>query len=78
MYFKIRKADDRVIYLTPGPQTCGKWRVTKDENGAIDEVKCFASRRQPKCRNCCLVPTIYSCGKTKSGQIAARKVTKSR
>jgi len=60
MYFKIRKADDRVIYLTPGPETCKKWHLTRDENRVIDEVKCFALRKQPKCKYCCLVHTIQN------------------
>ena len=58
MYFKVRKADGRVINLIPGPETCKKWHVTTDGNGSMDEIRCFSSRRQKKCKNCWLAYTV--------------------
>ena len=65
MYFKIRKSDGRVIYLTLGPETFKKGHVPKDENGFIDEVKCFALCRRPKYKKCWLANAIGTSAKQK-------------
>jgi len=58
MYFKIRKANDHVIYLNYVPTDCRKWHVVFDENGAFNGIKCSALRKQLKCKNCRLAHTI--------------------
>ena len=60
MYFKIRKADGKIMHLTPGPETCKKWHLTRDKNGVIDEIRCFALHHQSKCKDCCLTRTIQN------------------
>jgi len=68
MYFKIRKADGKVIHRTPGPETCNKRHLTRDKNGVIDEVQCFALRKQPKCKNCWLANAIGTPAKRKRAE----------
>ena len=63
MYFKIKKANDLVIYLVVGPSSCKKWHTTTDRNEIIDGIKCFARLRQSKCKSCSLAHTIE--GRTK-------------
>ena len=42
MYFKIKKANDQIINVGLDQPSCNKWHLTRDKNGVIDEVKCFA------------------------------------
>jgi len=58
MYFKIKKADDQVIYVSLDQPSCNKWHIIFDENDVYESIRCFASRRQPKCKNCWLADTI--------------------
>ena len=74
MYFKIRKANDQVIYVSLGQPSCKKWHIVFDENGGFDAIRCFALRRQPKCKNCRLVTTIQSRSRRKMNRKMVRKL----
>jgi hypothetical protein len=65
MFLKIKKANDEVAYLSLGPTDRNKGHIVFNENGAFDAIRCFASRRQAKCKNCGLVHTIEGCMKRK-------------
>ena len=78
MYFKIRKANDRLMCLSPSPTDCNKWHIVFDENEAIGAVRCFALRRLPKCKNCRLATTIRSRSRRKINRKMVRKLKRSR
>ena len=58
MFFKVKKANDQVIYLHFVPKNCNKWHIVFDKNGVFVEVRCFSLRKRPMCNNCRLVKTI--------------------
>lgn len=65
MIFKIKKANDQVICVSLGQPSCKKWHIVVDENGSFDAIRCFALRRQPKCKYCWLANTIGTPAKKK-------------
>jgi len=60
MCFKIKKANDQVINVSLDQPSCKKWHIVFDENGDFDAIRCFALRRQSKCKKCWLARTIKS------------------
>jgi len=78
MYFKIRKANDQVVFFSCGPAGCNKWHTVVDDNGVFDAIRCFALRRKPKCKNCRLAHTIQSRIRRKTSCKVVKKLKRQR
>lgn len=51
MTMKFKKADGRIFHL-PMKINCKKFRTTKEKDGFIETVKCYAQKDKTKCKTC--------------------------
>jgi hypothetical protein len=54
MIFKIKKADDHVVYLS-GVIKCKRYRIKVDNDGIVEQVICISRYLRCTCQTCSLV-----------------------
>jgi hypothetical protein len=54
MMFKIKKSNDRVVYL-PSTINCSRYRIEADNDGIIEQIKCVSRYLRRACKTCGLI-----------------------